>query len=335
MNKQQTVTEKHNKHLMFIREITRQLCHPKTGLPKDLSPPPATLGDWKKCLDSLYGWVNIGIEQNMAEMFHELNIGEVIPSTPPNMDIYNFGFAPNEIGKLLGMEKKDKDYRAIINYYSFSRMVGILMNSQCKDYCIKFNESLKSVFTDANPKTFWINILVDEITANYLKSNKIGEVIVKEGTSGGSAMLESSIKAKNGPVIWDMGDTSDSESDNETKSDDKKVDKNKQFPPNYHLGDIEELSPDETSIMSDIDLEELEEFSSMKVTDEKESLKDNIIEATPFRLVMNNTTLLNIIHHSCYLNGNTNDNINVFQLMGGENVIQEEEFTDLFGKLQI
>lgn len=316
-----TTQSQNAQHKLFMREITRQLCHHTTGLPKDLSPLPVTLGDWKKCLNSLYGWVNIGIEQNVAEMFHELNIGEVIPSTPPSIDIYNYGFAPNEIGRHLGMgkdnneDKEDKDYRAIINYYSFSRLITFMMKSKNQEYCIKFNESLKNVFTDVNPKTFWLNILITESVTEYLKENKIGEVIVKEGSSGESAMLESSIKAMKEPAVWDMEGV-DEEEDEEPEV--KK--QNTVYPPNYHTDDLEYID----------DLEDIEDFSELKVSDESEK-KVEEADPTPFRLVMNNATLLNLINYSCHLNGNTHDDTNVFQLMGGE----DDEFTNLFGMLQI
>jgi len=310
-----TTHQTHNsQHRLFMREITRQLCHHKTGLPKDLSPQPVTLGDWKKCLNSLYGWVNIGIETNVAEMFHELNIGEVIPSTSPSMDIYNYGFAPNEIGKHLGMGKEgneDKDYRAIINYYSFSRLITFLMKSKSQEYCIKFNESLKSVFTDVNPKTFWLNILITESVSEYLKETKIGEVIVKEGSSGESAMLESSIKAMKEPAIWDM------EGMEEEVEEVKVKEQNSKYPPNYHTDNLEDI----------------EDFSELKVSDDSDKKVEEVeeVDPTPFRLVMNNTTLLNLINYACHLNGNTHDDINVFQLMGGE----DDEFANLFGMLQI
>jgi len=299
--------DEHQKRLLFIREITRQLCHPETGLPKDLSPPPVTLGDWYKCLKAVYGWVNVGIESNVAGMFHELQIGEVIPATSPNMDIYNYGFATSEIGRLLGTKSDNKMFRAIINYYSFSRIVEILMNSQSKEYRVKFNDSLKSIFTDVKPDTFWLNILISPDKAEYLRLNEIGEVIVKEGTCENARLESKQRMAK--PAVWNM-DEDDEYDENEEKQD----------------------SSQDTS--QDI-LSELKEFSEMKVTETKNNNRENIeednSEPTPFRLVMNNTTLLNLLTYACNFVGSATSDVNVFEYMGGE----DSEFTDLFGKLQI
>ena len=296
-----------NENLLFIREITRQLCDPKSGLPKDLIPQPCTLGEWKKCLNCVYGWVNIGIQENLAEIFHSLKIGEVIPSISPNMDIYNYGFVTSEIGKLLDVNAKNKNYRAIINYYSFERMVEVLRKSQDKEYCDKINESIVSIFTDLHPNTFWLNILVTKPIADYLKLNKIGEVIVKEGSSGESSTLENE-EINSTPAEWSMGD-----SDEE------------------FLEDYDEKYNNE--VEENFNKEELEKKLDKNVGEIKEETKINIenTSSTPFRLVMNNNTLLYLLIYACEINGNLDDNINIFQLMGGE----DDDFTNLFGKLEI
>jgi len=303
-------SQEHQKHIIFIREITRQLCHPKTGLPKDLYPQPVTLGDWNKCLKSLYGWVNVGIEKNVAEVFHELQIGEVIPSTSPNMDIYNYGFATSEIGRILNTKSNDKSYRAIINYYSFSRLIEILMNSQSNDYCVKFNNSLRNIFTDVKPDTFWLNILVPPDTAEYLKLNEIGEVIVKEG-SGENAKLESKNSISE-PAIWKINDKEDEEDIDES----------------YSLN--EKQSEEHKDVFS-----EIKDFSEIKVTNESNNLNENTDndehEQTQYRLVMNNSTLLNLLIYACNLNGSATSDVNIFKYMGGE----DDEFVNLFGTLQI
>jgi hypothetical protein len=287
-------------------------------------------------------------------MFHDLKIGEVIPATSPSMDIYNYGFAPSEIGRLLGMNNyiEDKEYRAVINYYSFTSMVGILMNSQGKEYCVKFTNSLKTVFTDVNPNTFWINVLVTETTAKYLKENEIGEVIVKEGSSGESAILELTRGMKE-PAVW-----------NEVEV------KQKNKPSVSKMGGIEVKQKNQSSVSMIDEFEELYDFSEMTINNEsKTETKNDASKAmlalparasdinleqssklthrkgykmcfasfsydqgpTPYRLVMNNKTLLNLITYSCYINGTTHDQTDVFQLMGGE----DDKFSDLFGMLQI
>ena len=51
----------------------------------------------------------------------------------------------------------------------------------------------------------------------------------------------------------------------------------------------------------------------------------------PYRLVMNNMTLLKLINYACLISNNTNDNTNVYELMGGD----EGDYEGLFGNLQI
>lgn len=323
-----TQTLQNHENLLFIREITRQLCHPTKGLPKDLDPSPVTLGEWKQCLDCLYGWVNIGIQKNMAEMFHSLKIGEVIPSNSPNMAIYKSGFSTSEIGKLLNFNAKDKNYRAIINYYSFLRMINILMNTQNREYCINLNKSIKLIFTDLNPNTFWLNILVTSSTADYLRLNEIGEVIVKEGSSGESSTLETTVK-NDEPAIWSMNESKEDKEDIEYEeaSEDEEYEEDKEFE--------EDVEDEETDDVED----KLSQFSKMKVSEAMSETKseeepENILENTvekPFRLVMNNTTLMRLLTYACQINGNIKNDVNIFQLMGGE----DDEFTNLFGKLQI
>ena len=313
-----------NENVLFIREITRQLCHPTEGLPKDLDPPPSTLGEWKRCLNCLYGWVNVGIQKNVAGLLHSLKIGEVIPFGSPSMDIYNYGFATSEISRLLNTKSNNKTHRAIINYYSFLRMVKILMNSQSKEYCIKFSSSLKFIFTNLNPDDFWLNILVSKSTAEYLKLNEIGEIVVKEGSSGENNILEPSDKNPS-PAIWSM-EESDDESDNDNEDDNED---------DNDGGDNEIEHEEKQDIMED----DLNRFSKMNVSEDvkedvtksiNEDAKNDVIEI-PYRLVMNNSTLLSLLTYACQLNGNIKNDVNVFQSMGGE----DDEFTGLFGKLQI
>ena len=318
------ITFQSNENVLFIREITRQLCHPTEGLPKDLDPPPSTLDEWKRCLNCLYGWVNVGIQKNVAGLFHSLKIGEVIPSGSPSMDIYNYGFATSEISRLLNTKSNNKTHRAIINYYSFLRMVKILMNSQSKEYCIKFSSSLKFIFTNLNPDDFWLNILVSKSTAEYLKLNEIGEIVVKEGSSGENNILEPSDKNPS-PAIWSM-EESDEEADNDSEDDNED---------DNDGGDNEIEHEEKQDIMED----DLNRFSKMKVSEDvkedvtksiNEDAKNDVIEI-PYRLVMNNSTLLSLLTYACQLNGNIKNDVNVFQSMGGE----DDEFTGLFGKLQI
>ena len=56
-----------------LKEILRQMCHPVTGLSKDLIPSPVTVEEWIQCLNSIYGWVNVGISEKVANIFYTLH----------------------------------------------------------------------------------------------------------------------------------------------------------------------------------------------------------------------------------------------------------------------
>ena len=202
-----------------VKEIVRQLCHPITGISKNLLPVPVTVNDWNKCLSLLYGWINIGINEITATAFHELRIGEVVPSISANMDIYSKCFATSEIARILEFKDKNKNYIAIINYYSFLKLINNLLQSQTDEYKIKFNDSFKLIFKNINPKTFWINILVNEKIANCFKTIKIGEIIVKEGVDNNFHYIkkDTRIKDKNLPAVWDPNsDENHTEENNDT-----------------------------------------------------------------------------------------------------------------------
>lgn len=297
-------TPQTNENLLLIREITRQLCHPVEGLPKNLDPPPTTLGEWKQCLNCLYGWVNVGIQKNVANLFNSLKIGEVIPSNFPSMDIYKNGFATSEICKLLHIVSSNKTHCAIINYYSFLKMVNILMDSRDKEWCLNFNSSLKDTFTNLNPDSFWLNISVSSAIAEYLRLNEIGEVVVKEGSLGENTTLES-YNRNALPTTWSKDELNNNEENTED--------------------DMESNIDESHFIMDDTNDEES--------NDSEENIEDtnHTRVETPYRLVMNNNTLLSLLTYACQINGNIQNDVNIFQFMGGE----DDDFTNLFGKLEI
>ena len=319
MNNQTVILD--NK-IALLRETVRQICHPVNGLSKSFFPPPILIGDWKKCLDSTYGWVNIGIEQNIASVLYELKIGEVIPDNSANMDIYTFGFSTVEIGKLLNFGESEKNYKVIINYYSFLRLIDILRNGQDKEYCLKFNTSLNTIFKDINPSTFWLNFIISEETAQYLKNNNIGEVIVKEGSRKDNAMLKSKFEKKE-PAIWkniynDIDEEVDRYSEEfENNEDDEDDENNETYSDKYEQNDVS-------------DNEKKEDFNDKTENNMEDDIKRYNEPDAPYRLIMNNVTLLKLILYSCTISNNINDNTNVYELMGGD----DGDFTSLFGNLQ-
>jgi hypothetical protein len=345
----QTMPSNHN---VFVLETVRQLCHPVTGL-KCFSPLPVSLGDWKKCLTSIYGWVNIGIEKNIADTFYELNIGEVCPSTEANMDIYTDGFATTEIRKLLNLSESEKNYKVILNYYSFSKLVGMLVNNTNEEYCLKMNTSLNTIFKDTNPLTFWLNVVISEQTARYLKLNDIGEIIVKEGSTHDTARLNSDFENKE-KVLWkteyieiedsESNTGGDNEGENEGDNEGDNEDDNEGDNEDDNEGDNEDkeyVDLKKNVSMNDEDNESENEDNDENDNEndnenkEKADIKDDIKTKNeyflPYRLIMNNFTLLKLITYACSISNNTNDNTNVSELLGGD----ECDFTGLFCNLQI
>ena len=317
--KSQTV----NKNILFIQEITRQLSHPEDGLPKEFNPPPITLGDWKRCLNCLYGWVNIGIDKKMVSLFHSLNIGEIIPSNSPNMDIYKNEFSTNEIHSFLKTSHTEKPYRVIINYYSFFRMIKILLHTKSKEYCIKLNKSLKDTFSTLQPNTFWLSILIPKQTADYLILNKIGEVIVDCGDLNKNSVLEPN-KENYEPREWLMDDSDEDILDENIDEDITIVEKREETKEDFD-NNIDQFS--KMKICNDDTNEEIYE------TLEDKDINNNITysERAPYRLVMNNKTLLTLITYACEIHGNVKNYIDVFKLMGGD----DDDLTNLFGEMQI
>jgi hypothetical protein len=164
----------------FVNEIIRQICHPKTGISRHFYPKPSKLSEWIKCLNNTFGWVNIGINDKMETLFRKLNIGEVISTETFNMNLYKNGFATNEICKFLQLNSSETKYRSMMNYKSFTKLINIILTGKSNEYRRIFNESFNKIFTNIHPRIFWLNILINDVVANFLFKNKIGEVIVKD-----------------------------------------------------------------------------------------------------------------------------------------------------------
>ena len=290
----------------FINEITRQICDPKTGIPCKFNPKPKTLNDWVNCLNYSIGWVNIGLEDKMVPYLLQLKIGEVISSEPFNICVYKCGFANKEICNFLKLDSGNCNYRVIMNYSSFSKLLNIIKQNKSNEYKRIFDESLKKTFSNVNSKTFWVSLLINDIIANYLFKNNLGEVITKEVDS--KCFLKSN---KNESVSWDK---------NEMETDiENTYDINNNVEKKYLENDIENQI-----ISSSSDMKE--------VIDDSE--KENNFEEEPlYRLVMNNKSLLYLIEYACRLNNNTDKNVNVYELLGGNNVT--DDFLNIFGRLKL
>lgn len=295
--------ENYRKNIVYIKEVIRQFCHPETGLCKNIDNNPRTIIEWYTFLNGVYGWVNIGIDEKIANIFQEIKIGEVIPSNPADMNLNKEEFATSEIKRILGVDHPEKNYRLVMNYYSFLRLVQIMLISREAEYCLKINESLKRTFTDIHPKTFWLNILISNKIAIYLKSNEIGEVIIKDGVDNDSLLKnpENAIL----PAIYENLQLTYKEITEEKNE--------------------EEINEE---IIKEIN-EELNEDLYAPVETVDKTMDD--YTEKPFRLVVNNSTLLKLIDTVCYLLEVRNDDLNLFELMGGHS----DEFSGLFEKLQL
>ena len=262
-----------------VREIIRQICHPEDGVSKtirnldreinniqNINLSPTSLKEWFDVLTNVNGWVNFGVSESMMNVFKKLKFGEIIPDTYPNMDIYSNGFATNEIHKFLDTRNEDKSHRCVMNYESFLVFIEHVKKNKKKDYILSMNSSLKTIFKNISINNFWVNIVISEKTAEFFKNNKIGEVILKEGSGEGPRTM----------------------------------------------------SEDEDILLSDCNSDE---------SDNDDDMGDKEIY---YRVLMNNTTLLLFLKQVC-ISEKISIHQNIFEAVGGF----DDDFSDLFGKLQI
>jgi hypothetical protein len=214
------------------------------------------------------------------------------------------------------------------------------------EYCLKFNTSLNTIFKDTNPSTFWLNVIISEETAHYLKVNEIGEVIVKEGSTQDTAMLKSDFEKKE-PAIWKTRYSDIEDSGDEDDEGDEGYGNNIITLKEEYVGFAERS----VEVKSEINMED----DGQKESEHQKALPFDISRGakrqaepersialygmasepdrsnSPYRLIMNNFTLLKLIIYACSTSNNTNDNTNVYELMGGD----DGDFTGLFCNLQV
>jgi len=306
-----------------IQEVTRQLCHPEYGVSRNLKPFPMTLYSWKKCLETLYGWVNLGIHEKVAKMFLQLKIGEVIPSGSSNLDFYTFGFASTEIQKFLQYRAhSEKNYVLILNYYSFRKTIEIMLKGKSEEYKIMFYKSFKQIFSSCKEKTFWLHIPICENMKELFTIHNIGEVVVKDGTK--RHRIDNDMGNKK--VEWE-----DTPKDLENTT--TTIDTMSSLMNNTHISSVKE--------MDDIDdIDNIDDIDDIDDNDMKDCIKesDDDIETDTtvkyddytYRIVMNNKSLLSFLEYSCRIH-NIHITEDIFTRVGAYNDTLEE----LFGSLSI
>lgn len=299
-----------------IQEVTRQLCHPEIGLPANKSlPNPKSLLDWKKCLEDIDGWVNLSISNNMAKVFLHLKIGEVIPSGASNLDFYTFGFATTEIQKFLMYRKhNDKTHILILNYYSFSRFINILLQNKSKEYCIGFHKSIKNIFRNCSENVFWVHIPICEYIKHIMEKHHIGEIIINNDYTREHI--------KNNNTYTDIDNDMNDNVDDDVYDD---VDDDVDDDVGYNMNDDNDTS-------GDIDIDELStciKNTSLHVhsSDDNKRKKRNI---DPYRIIMNNKSLLYFLELSCKIH-DIPPTSNIFESVGS----YDNSLEDLFGSLTI
>lgn len=172
-----------------VIQVARQFMHPTHGLEKEKDKP-STLKVWFDILSDKHraGWINAGIEEEMGIFIKDFGIGELVPNTNPNLSIYKRSFFTQTILSRLrpvNLEgfREDTTHRVIMNYDSFMKFIKIIEN----ELLPYERDSFIKEFTNWNktivPRIFWIHIPISNTIADIFVKNKIGEVIIKGGTS--------------------------------------------------------------------------------------------------------------------------------------------------------
>jgi hypothetical protein len=189
------------KHKNFIISLAARIVSRDDGVGKVLNPFPRTQPEWNKCLGSISGWVDIGVDDNLADILREFNIGEVIPRLESDKTIFKNTYCNQLISKCLGLTKKDRRYRAILNYNSFKKLLKIIENYH-KDK--RFIDDVKETYASVVPRVFWVNLEIPEEIKLYLESNNIGEIINKEGETD---IIKNGYDMERTIINWDDDNT--------------------------------------------------------------------------------------------------------------------------------
>jgi hypothetical protein len=131
----------------------------------------------------MQGWINAGIEDDIADIMGPFGLGEVVAAVNPDLTVYSNRFAAHTIFERIGGLQPNKTYRLILNYDSFIKMAKKVQGMISKQHVAAFNQDMDSWIKTMAPRVFWVNLLVPEKVANHFQELNIGEVITAEGKS--------------------------------------------------------------------------------------------------------------------------------------------------------
>ena len=295
----------------IIREVTRQLTNPINGLPKNLDPPPKTLLEWGRCLESIDGWINLGITKKMSGVFIQLKIGEVVPECSSNLDFYTFGFATVEIHNFLQYRvRNEKKYILVLNYYSFCKLIKLMLSNKSKEYCISFHKSLKQIFQVCTESNFWLQVPITQEIKDFLQSLKIGEIILKNGKNQNATRYNMG----NTKVAWES-DIIDTEKDLNGISDICNM-----------VDEIDLIDVKESVSREDV-VSPSKSIQSQRATSSNNIDVDNLFT---YKIIMNNQSLFEFLRYSCQMH-KINKYENIFNKCGA----YDDELENLFGSLSL
>lgn len=305
--------------------------HPKTGLPKDLVPPPRTLEEWQRCLQGMQGWINAGVEDDIADVMRPFGLGEVVAAVNPDLTIYSNRFAAHKIFECLGGNVDEKPYRLIMNYDSFIKMASRIHTLIKKNEVMGFNADMSAWIKDLVPRVFWVNYRVPEKVANHMRELCIGEVITAEGKSD---FLDLHLKEPdNDKITWD-------ECGDYVTEEDKVEDALARCCGGWECGEDDDIYEDDIEDGNDemTGVKGLPTFvKSFRISDSKEDNTENkefrLTNNSPFRFILNQKSLFTLIMITLQ-NGNVNvqgGQVNVYEALGGE----DEDLVSIFSKMAI
>lgn len=271
-----------------LHEVTQQIVHPTTGLAKYLSPQPVTLQQWCNFLYSLCGWVNVGIDDDIAEIMRPFGIGVVVAAVNPDLSIYSNRLAARLICKALQMENKEKEWKLILNYDSFIKLAKQVRSMISCSKIESFDQDMNMWLKTLTDRIFWLNIPIPDKVANHIRQLNIGEII----TAGGESSF---------------------------------MDINNIRPPEDNIKWFDEDIPIDESEKKELDLkrESIQKMEVEEEYDDREFYK--IKKNSSFRLIMNQQSLWVLITIALQNAGfDTNDStINVYEALkdDGDNLI--------------
>lgn len=278
-------------------------------------------------------------------MIQPLGIGQVVASVNPDLSIYSNNLAPHFIHNVItgdksvernGVSAEPKNYRLIANYNSFVCLAQKVKDMIPKEVVPAFCKDMDRWTKEICPRVFWINVLIPERIATHLRHANIGEVITSGGNSDFMNLHE---KPKDDFPAFEWkkaledienegtdGDDEGESEDEEGNDWDEKLDRT--------CGGWD--PPEDQEMFGWKDLPGQNQATNWNMT--KTESKDNsatqypFTKDAPFRLIMNQSTILALITLALQKNGvQLHDNVRVFDSLGG----RDADLVSLFSRMAI